>query len=92
MQIIAETGFAGLVLFLLMLIGALKVSYRLLKRLNNHEMKPLAEGLWLGMLSFCVSGTFLTQGTTWPLYILIGLILALDRLTFSLEDKHACHN
>ncbi|MGR5147368.1 O-antigen ligase family protein [Photobacterium alginatilyticum] len=89
MQIIAETGFAGLVLFLLMLIGALKVSYRLLKRLNNHEMKPLAQGLWLGMLSFCVSGTFLTQGTNWPLYILIGLILALDRLTLIPEDKHA---
>ncbi|MGF1713359.1 O-antigen ligase family protein [Photobacterium chitinilyticum] len=92
MQIIAETGFAGLVLFLLMLIGALKVSYQLLKRLNNHEMKPLAEGLWLGLLSFCVSGTFLTQGTTWPLYILIGLVLALDRLTLSLENKHARHN
>lgn len=89
LQITAEMGFAGLVLFLLMVIGALKVSYRLLKRLENHEMKPLAQGLWLGMLSFCVSGTFLTQGTTWPLYILIGLLLALDRLTLIQEEKHA---
>ncbi|MCW8332048.1 O-antigen ligase family protein [Photobacterium sp. SDRW27] len=89
LQITGETGFAGLVLFLLMVIGALKVSYLLLKRLENHEMKPLAQGLWLGMLSFCVSGTFLTQGTTWPLYILIGLLLALDRLTLTQGERYA---
>ncbi|AJR07350.1 oligosaccharide repeat unit polymerase [Photobacterium gaetbulicola] len=89
LQILSETGFVGLVLFLLMLIGALRVSYQLLKRLEAHEMKPLAQGLWLGTLSFCVGGTFLTQGTTWPLYILIGLLLALDRLTLNQEANHA---
>ncbi|MBC7006446.1 O-antigen ligase family protein [Photobacterium sp. BZF1] len=89
LQILSETGFVGLVLFLLMVIGALRVSYQLLKRLEHHEMKPLAQGLWLGTLSFCVSGTFLTQGTTWPLYILIGLLLALDRLTLNQEANHA---
>ena len=89
LQITAETGFAGLVLFLLLVTGALRVSYQLLKRLESSEMKPLAQGLWLGMLSFCVSGTFLTQGTTWPLYILIGLLLALDRLTLIPEENHA---
>lgn len=90
LQILSETGFVGLVLFLLMLIGALRVSYQLLKRLEHHEMRPLAQGLWLGTLSFCVSGTFLTQGTTWPLYILIGLLLALDRLTTNQEANYAC--
>ncbi|PSW19153.1 oligosaccharide repeat unit polymerase [Photobacterium sanctipauli] len=89
LQITAEAGFAGLVLFLLMVIGALRVSFSLLKRLEKHEMQPLAQGLWLGMLSFCVSGTFLTQGTTWPLYILIGLLLALDRLTVNQERTYA---
>lgn len=90
LQVLSETGFVGLVLFLLMVIGALRVSYQLLKRLEHHEMKPLAQGLWLGTLSFCVSGTFLTQGTTWPLYILIGLLLALDRLTLNQEANYAC--
>ncbi|KLV02646.1 membrane protein [Photobacterium aquae] len=89
LQILSETGFVGLVLFLLMVIGALQVSYRLLKRLEHHKIKPLAQGLWLGTLSFCVSGTFLTQGTTWPLYILIGLLLALDRLTLNKEANYA---
>lgn len=89
LQILSETGFVGLVLFLLMVIGALQVSFRLLKRLEHHKIKPLAQGLWLGTLSFCVSGTFLTQGTTWPLYILIGLLLALDRLTLNKEANYA---
>ncbi|OZS44422.1 O-antigen ligase family protein [Photobacterium sanguinicancri] len=80
LQIMSETGFVGLVLFLLMVITALQLCYSLLKRLTNHEMLPFAQGLWLGLLSFCVGGTFLTQGTTWPLYILIGLVLALNRL------------
>ncbi|WP_261857710.1 O-antigen ligase family protein [Photobacterium sanguinicancri] len=81
LQILSETGFVGLVLFLLMVIGALRLSYQLLQRLSQHYMAPFAQGLWLGLLSFCVGGTFLTQGTTWPIYILIALLLALHRLT-----------
>lgn len=80
-QILGETGFIGFLLFICLLIGTFMLSYRLLNRLGNHEMKPIAEGLWIGLITFCVSGTFLTQGTTWPLYILISLLIALDRLT-----------
>ncbi|MEH6532007.1 MAG: O-antigen ligase family protein [Photobacterium frigidiphilum] len=80
-QILGETGFIGFLLFICLLIGTFTLSYRLLSRLRNHEMKPMAEGLWIGLITFCVSGTFLTQGTTWPLYILISLLIALDRLT-----------
>ncbi|CAG18796.1 O-antigen ligase family protein [Photobacterium profundum] len=80
-QILGETGFIGFTLFICLLIGTFTLSYRLLSRLRNHEMKPIAEGLWIGLITFCVSGTFLTQGTTWPLYILISLLIALDRLT-----------
>lgn len=32
-----------------------------------------------GLVGFCVAGTFLTQGFTWPLYVLIGLTVALSR-------------
>jgi O-antigen ligase len=80
-QILGETGFIGFLLFICLLIGTFTLSYRLLSRLRSHEMKPMAEGLWIGLITFCVSGTFLTQGTTWPLYILISLLIALDRLT-----------
>nr|WP_086940448.1 O-antigen ligase family protein [Thaumasiovibrio occultus] len=80
-EMLGELGFAGLVLFLLMLFCVLTTSRRLLRTTENTPMQPLAESLWLALISFCVGGTFLTQGFTWPLYILIGLIVALDRLT-----------
>ncbi|WP_413111332.1 O-antigen ligase family protein [Thaumasiovibrio sp. DFM-14] len=80
-QILAEIGFAGLALFLLLLASVFKLSYQLLGQLKGSDMQPFAEGLWLGIIAFCVSGTFLTQGFTWPLYILIGLLIALHRLT-----------
>ncbi len=80
-QVMGEIGFLGLALFVLLLVSSLKVSYQLLKRLKGHVLQPFSEGLWLGTISFCVGGTFLTQGFTWPLYILIGLLVALDRLT-----------
>ena len=80
-EILAENGFVGLFLFATLLIKTFQLSYRLLKRLKRTTYQPLAEGLWLGMVSFSVSGTFLTQGTTWPFYILLSLLIATDRLT-----------
>lgn len=88
-QILGETGFIGFLLFICLLVGTFTLSYRLLNRLRNHEMKPIAEGLWIGLITFCVSGTFLTQGTTWPLYILISLLIALDRLTSNVTTAHS---
>ncbi|MEJ2763084.1 O-antigen ligase family protein [Photobacterium sp. MCCC 1A19761] len=88
-QILGETGFFGLALFLLLIVGAFMSSYQLLRRLRGHDLQPFAEGLWLGLISFCVGGTFLTQGFTWPLYILIGLLIALNRLTQGETDDHS---
>ncbi|EAS40532.1 oligosaccharide repeat unit polymerase [Photobacterium profundum] len=88
-QILGETGFIGFLLFICLLVGTFTLSYQLLNRLRNHEMKPIAEGLWIGLITFCVSGTFLTQGTTWPLYILISLLIALDRLTSNVTTAHS---
>ena len=38
------------------------------------------EGLIAGVLGFCTSGTFLTQGFSWPLYISFALIVATERM------------
>lgn len=87
LEILAENGFVGLFLFLILLINAFKLSYRLLSRLKNGEYQPLSEGLWIGLISFSVSGTFLTQGMTWPFYILLSLLIATDHLTRKIESK-----
>jgi hypothetical protein len=35
--------------------------------------------LFTGLISFCVAGTFLTQGFTWPIYILLALTTAMAK-------------
>jgi hypothetical protein len=47
---------------------------------KNHHHPGIAQtgpALLSGMVGFCTSGTFLTQGFTWPLYILMALTIAL---------------
>ena len=38
----------------------------------------MAQAVLAGMIGFCVSGSFLTQGFTWPVYILVSLGAALQ--------------
>jgi hypothetical protein len=39
----------------------------------------MAQALVAGIAGFVVSGTFLTQGFTWPVYILLALAVAVGR-------------
>ncbi|MFT4925757.1 MAG: putative inorganic carbon (HCO3(-)) transporter [Phenylobacterium sp.] len=40
-------------------------------------VQPYLFGLMAGLASFCVTGSFLTQGYTWPFYILMALSVSL---------------
>jgi hypothetical protein len=42
-------------------------------------VQAMALALVAGIASFCISGTFLTQGFTWPVYILLALTTATAR-------------
>jgi probable O-glycosylation ligase (exosortase A-associated) len=76
---IAESGFVGFGVFLTLFILAMRAALRAQKRL--HDAPPIARALALalvaGLIGFAISGTFLTQGFTWPFYIKLGLIMAL---------------
>ena len=81
--VLGETGFPGLIIFVTM-IGVTVTS--LLRALRQIETQPSpvairAAGLGLvsGMAGFCASATFLTQGFTWPIYVLVALSAALSR-------------
>ncbi|WP_026374782.1 O-antigen ligase family protein [Aestuariibacter salexigens] len=81
-QVLAETGFVGLVLFITLIVSI----FRILRRtqhmpvvLQRPSMLAVNQSLQAGMLAFCVSGTFLTQAFTWPLYIILGLAVAFER-------------
>jgi len=83
-QVLGETGFVGMCIFVLVIAAI----YRSLSRvlcMNKLKFSPdvavNADALKAGLLGFMVAGTFLTQAFTWPLYIILSLTIALEKLT-----------
>ena len=85
--VLAETGFPGLVLFISCIFLAIKAAYKNVVFITNDhqqlfEQKTiypiLARGLFSGLIGFCITGTFLTQGFTWPFYAIFALTVALS--------------
>ncbi|WP_235956218.1 O-antigen ligase family protein [Grimontia sedimenti] len=90
--VLGETGFVGFIAFLIMTITV----YRSAKSATNivkenaerysPVIRAISEGLYSGIIAFCVSGTFLTQGFTWPIYILIALTASVYRYVKLTEE------
>lgn len=86
--VLAETGILGFSCFMLMVVLVVRMAASAQQRLSQASDNPeirhaylLAQATFAGLVSFMVSGTFLTMGFTWPLYILIGLAVAVDRFS-----------
>ena len=81
--VLGETGFLGLIVFVSMVVMMVVSLIRSLRVLEceNAPIALRAGGLGLisGVAGFCASGTFLTQGFTWPIYVLVALSAALSR-------------
>ncbi|WP_035387504.1 O-antigen ligase family protein [Ferrimonas senticii] len=80
-QVMAEAGASGLVLFIGFYLLLLRRSFAVLaisQKQSKHSPWPLA--CCAGLVGFGVSGTFLTQAFTWPLYIMAALVWAQWRL------------
>jgi putative inorganic carbon (hco3(-)) transporter len=82
-NVLSETGFPGFIVFVYMigLIG--RSAYRSMRRLETARAPPVIQAMALalvaGVFGFCVAGTFLTQGFTWPIYIILALTTATAR-------------
>lgn len=93
--VMAETGLLGLGLFVTMVlliarIGLKTTHYFSPQRHHNRYCPTLyacAQSVQAGLAGFCVSGTFLTMGFTWPIYILLALAIALSQ--FSNRNSHS---
>jgi putative inorganic carbon (HCO3(-)) transporter len=85
--VLAETGYVGLCIFLVLVFKTVKSLYQVV-----NKLKPLyeqgqcsavlfcsAQSVLAGLAGFIASGTFLTQGFTWPLYILLALSIAVQQ-------------
>ncbi|CCQ11999.1 Membrane protein SypL involved in exopolysaccharide production [Pseudoalteromonas luteoviolacea B = ATCC 29581] len=88
-QVMGETGFVGLALFIVLLVGIYKSLNRSLRLCNlnpNNAILLNVHSLRAGLLAFCVGGTFLTQAFTWPLYIILSLSIAVEKLVLDYEE------
>jgi len=81
--VLAETGFLGLMVFISAIYALLKTALRSLNQIEQNlaEVAPAihaaAQAVFAGLVGTIVSATFLTQGFTWPIYILAALVVAL---------------
>lgn len=85
--VLGETGFVGLILFIAMIVIIFKTTLNALAHFSNPNAVAnkqvreqgviVSEGLLGALTGFCISGTFLTMGFIWPIYIILSLSVAL---------------
>ncbi|RYJ00235.1 MAG: O-antigen ligase domain-containing protein [Acetobacteraceae bacterium] len=83
--VLAEGGLPGLVAFVMMCVRIIRTAVAACNALapaaRGEGYEPagfaMAQAVLSGMAGFIVSGTFLTQAFTWPVYILLALAAAL---------------
>ncbi len=80
--VLAETGFLGLAVFIAIITMLIRTALKTLNLIEQHadNVDPAiiasAQAVLAGLIGTVVSGTFLTQGFTWPIYILAALVVA----------------
>jgi O-antigen ligase len=78
--VLGETALPGFVAFLAMVIATLRASLGSYRRLLNikesSEAQAAAFALLTGLVAFFAAGSFLTQGFSWSIYLLVGLTSA----------------
>lgn len=82
--VMAETGFLGLIVFIALIVSLIKSAMHSISCIERSNQTPpgvhtAAQAVLAGLVATLVSGTFLTQGFTWPLYILTALVIAVGR-------------
>lgn len=84
--VLAEGGFVGLGLFIACVYQAIRLAKRNIRLIEAKEIaqpmtlyteRVLARSLYAGLIGFCISSTFLTQGFTWPFYVFFALSISL---------------
>lgn len=94
--VLAETGFLGFLIFITMIIVLMRSAYGAVKTLDCHTSAPslydpyasaMAQSVLAGLVGFSVSGTFLTMGFTWPVYILLSFIVAISHFASQIERE-----
>lgn len=79
-QIGAEIGWAGLVIYVALALAALANARVAARRSADPALVATAHGLETALVGFLVGAMFLSQAYTWHFYILLGLAVAVRRM------------
>lgn len=85
--VLAEGGFLAFFVFVAMIVFCVRAALRSTRVTSRAELGPryepavhgMAQAVLAGLGGFVVSGTFLTQAFTWPIYIQLALAVAVSR-------------
>ncbi|MGR6859221.1 O-antigen ligase family protein [Aliivibrio salmonicida] len=83
--VLAETGFLGLIIFISLIAVLIKNANKTLQAVKavqdriDPAIYTCAQAVFAGLIGTIVSGTFLTQGFNWPIYILAALVVAVNK-------------
>ncbi|URQ88898.1 O-antigen ligase family protein [Pseudoalteromonas sp. SCSIO 43101] len=89
-QVLGETGIVGICIFVLVIACIYRTLNRVFlmnKQINDKQIDVNAKALKGGLIGFMVSGTFLTQAFTWPIYIILALTIALEKLVIDRQRE-----
>ncbi|MCL9774405.1 O-antigen ligase family protein [Vibrio methylphosphonaticus] len=91
--VLAETGFLGLGLFIMFIYSLVKCARQTLKTIDSQANVPpyllsMALAVYSGLIGTIVSGTFLTQGFNWPIYLLAALTIAVSQIASQFENSN----
>ncbi|MEQ9182544.1 MAG: O-antigen ligase family protein [Thalassobaculaceae bacterium] len=97
--VLAEAGFLGFFVFVAFVWATVRLSMRSVAAAERLPIRTDRSAAWIGavreallagLAGFVISGTFLTMGFIWPVYILHALIVAADRiLPDGAEDRQS---
>lgn len=97
--ILAETGFLGLIVFCIFLFSVIRLAKKTTVQLMSYSSSQdvlitlsCAKAIHAGLIGTVVSGTFLTQGFNWPVYILSSLAICVAQIATQFEKKNEEEN
>jgi probable O-glycosylation ligase (exosortase A-associated) len=94
--VMGETGAVGFLVFVFLVFKLGRLNYGMLSKIKNLKSENyddvtaevMSFALLASVASFVAAGTFLTQGFTWPIYIITALSLALKRWLVKNKNFH----
>jgi len=93
--VLAESGWVGFAFFITLFVGLIRTGIRSLKIVDRHPgvispaVSIATQGALTGLIGTAVSGSFLTMGFTWPIYVAASFLISLAQFldqTYGADD------